>query len=74
MSNILKPENGNPSEYRLPQFPKNWGPYLAYNAAITLAAFGAASMAHSDVAAIVIGCTAICAVLAGLIVRLRRVD
>jgi hypothetical protein len=74
MSDIIRPEGGTPPSYNLPQFPKSWGPYLAYNAAICLAAFGAVTMAHSDIVAIVIGCTAISAVVAGLIVRLRNAD
>ena len=71
MSDLTRPEGENPPSYHLPQFPRNWGPYLAYNAAITVAALTAVSMARSDTGAVVIGCIAISAVLAGAIVHLR---
>jgi hypothetical protein len=72
MSDVMKPEGGAPPGFQLPHFPKNWGPYLGYNAAIAFFAIGMTSVAHSEIGAVVIGCVAICAVVAGLIVQLRK--
>ena len=58
---------------KLPDFPRSWGPFLAFIAGITLSAFGFASMARTDAAVIVIGCLAGIAMVVGLIARLRGV-
>jgi hypothetical protein len=58
---------------KVPDFPKSWGPFLAYTAAISLSAFGFASMARTETGIIVVGTVAAVAMIVGLIARLRHI-
>jgi hypothetical protein len=58
---------------RLPDFPKNWGPFQAFIAGITISAFGFASMARTDAGVLVVGAIAAVALIVGLVARLKGV-
>jgi hypothetical protein len=59
------------SEIRLPEFPKNWDPFLAFTAGIAVGAFAAEAMARSDTGVVVIGVIAVAAMVVALIARLK---
>lgn len=58
---------------KLPDIPKNWGPFLAFTAGITLSAFGFASMARTEIGAVIVGGLAATALVVGLVARLKNV-
>jgi hypothetical protein len=63
----------NMSEIKFPDFPKKWGPFLAFTAGITVSAFAAAAMARTDTSVIVIGGIATTALVVGLVARVKGV-
>jgi hypothetical protein len=75
MTDIPDLPNGADGPHHEPptvRFPKEWGPFLAFTAAITFAGFTYASMARSDTAAIVVGSLAVVALVIALIAHLWK--
>jgi hypothetical protein len=59
---------------KIPDFPRNWGPFLGYSSGITISAFGFAAMARTETAVLVVGFIAAVALIVGLVATLKRVD
>lgn len=59
---------------KIPDFPKSWGPFLAFDAAICFGALGFASVARTEAGVAVAGIVAVTALVVGLIARLRHID
>jgi hypothetical protein len=66
-------QNPSGATIKLPDFPKSWGPFLAFVAAISLSAFSFAAFARTDSAVVVIGVVASTAMLVALVAKLKGV-
>jgi hypothetical protein len=59
---------------KIPDFPRNWGPFLGFTTGISVAAFSFASMARTEAGVIVVGIVAATALVVGLIAHLKTVS